>query len=86
MSSNTLPPIDLNGRFKMEYLLNLLSLERLDREGAQELRPLLEREAQNTSDERYKEVLDGLIEMLDQYIRGEINLMPNISVFKVSNI
>ena len=86
MSTNTLPPIDLNSRFKMEYLLNLLSLERLDGEGAQELKPLLEREYQNTSDQRYRDVLLGLIEYLDQYIRGEINLMPGISISKVSNL
>lgn len=83
---NTLPPIDLSSRSKMEYLLKLLSLERLDREGAQELRPLLEREFQNTADQRYRKVLLGLVKILDEYIRGEIDLMPGITISKVSNV
>lgn len=86
MSINTLPPIDLDSRSKMEYLLHLLSLERLDREGAQELKPLLEREAQNTNNPRYIKVLSKLIQMLNDYIAGRINLMPEIEVSNVANL
>lgn len=78
-------PVDLD-RAKMQYLLRQLSLERLDRESAQELKPLLQREAQYTTDPRYRNVLFRLIEILDQYIRGEVNLMPELSISNVSNL
>jgi hypothetical protein len=43
MSDNTIPPVDLD-RETMIYYLRQLSQGLLDREGAQELRPLLQRE------------------------------------------
>jgi len=86
MNTNTLPPVDLDSRPKMEYLLKLLSLERLDRAGAQELKPLLAREYQNTTDQRYKSVLARLIKLLNDYISEKINLMPGIDISNVANL
>jgi len=86
MNTNTLPPVDLDSRPKIEYLLKLLSLERLDRAGAQELKPLLAREYQNTTDQRYKSVLARLIKLLNDYISEKINLMPGIDISNVANL
>lgn len=77
-------PVDLN-RSKMRLLLEELAFERLDREGAMELKPLLETEARLTMDTEYKKRLINLIETLDKYIKGEVNLMPELNV-TLSNV
>jgi len=45
-----------------------------------ELKPLLEIETRLATDIRYKKTLIKLIETLDKYIKGEVNLMPEINV------
>jgi hypothetical protein len=77
-------PIDLD-RERMRYLLEQLSVEMLDRNGAEELRSLLDKEARLAMDQRYKKTLLRLIEILDEYIRGKVNLMPDLNV-RVSNV
>jgi len=77
-------PVDLD-RSKMRLLLEQLALERLDSNGARELKPLLETEARLTMDTEYKKRLINLIETLDKYIKGEVNLMPELNV-SISNI
>jgi hypothetical protein len=77
--------IKIDERELMQYLLRQLSFERLDTEGAAELKPLLERELQTVTDPKYKRTLQRLINLLDKYIRGEINLMP-LPDFTVSNV
>jgi hypothetical protein len=72
-----------NNHERMQYLLKQLSLERLDRDGAMELRPLLVEESQNTRDPRYRKILLRLIDILDKYVDGEVNLMPYITVSNV---
>lgn len=85
-NSNTIPPIDIDYK-KMQYLLELLSIERLEKDGAIELRRLLLKESQRaTIDLRYRKTLLRLIETLDRYIKGEVNLMPEISVGNISNV
>lgn len=76
-------PVDLD-REKMQYLLRQQSLERLDREGAQELKPLLIKEAANAKDLRYRKMLFRLIDLLDKYIKGEVNLMPDLDNAKLN--
>lgn len=84
MSSNTIP-INLD-RERMRYLLRQLSLERLEREDASELKTLLLKELEQTTlDPRYRKTLLRLTKILDKYIAGEINLMPEFQV-NVSNI
>jgi len=72
-------PVDLD-REKMRFLLEQLAFEQLDRKGAMELKPLLEIETRLATDIRYKKTLIKLIETLDKYIKGEVNLMPEINV------
>jgi hypothetical protein len=67
-------------RQKMRYLLRQLSLERLDRDGAEQLRPMLQMELDSVSDPRYRDTLSRLIKLLSRYIAGEINLMKGINV------
>lgn len=84
MSSNTIP-INLD-RERMRYLLRQLSLERLEREDASELKTLLLKELEQTTlNPRYRKTLLRLTKILDKYIAGEINLMPEFQV-NVSNI
>lgn len=77
-------PVDLD-RSKMRLLLEQLALEKLDRKGAMELKPLLDREARLATDIGYKKTLIKLIETLNKYIKGEVNLMPELNV-TVSNV
>jgi hypothetical protein len=67
-------------RERMQALLRDLSLERLDVDGAKELKQLLLRESQITMDLRYRRILLRLIDILDKYIAGEVNLMPYVTV------
>ena len=78
-------------REKLRYLLHLLSLGKLDREHAGELKGLLieELERIRTQDdiervEREKE-LSALIKILDSYQLGQIDLMMHPEII-VSNI
>ena len=80
MSDNTIPPVDLD-RENMVYYLRQLSQGLLDREGAQALRPLLQREletAQRQGNIESIRRLTGLIQTLDLYIAGRINLYSGI--------
>lgn len=77
-------PIDLD-KSKMRLLLRDLSLEKLNKEGAQELKPLLLKESQITTDLYHRKTLFRLIDILDKYIKGEINLMPELNV-SVANV
>lgn len=70
----------------MRYLLGLLSIERLEKADATELRQYLFEESNRTDIEpRYRNIILRLIETLDDYIAGRINLMPEIHV-NVSNV
>jgi|GEM_PF-920508 hypothetical protein len=75
-------------REKLRYLLHLLSLGRLEREDAGELKGLLMEELKKVRKkndfEREKE-LGALIKVLDSYMLGEIDLMLYPDVM-VSNI
>ena len=75
---NTLP-MDLE-RAKFRILLEDLAFEKLDIDGAIELRPLLIKEAKHTDNMRYKKILLKLIDTVDKYIKGEINLRRDIDV------
>jgi len=80
MSSNTIPPIDLD-RENMIYYLRQLSQGLLDIEGAQILRPLLQRELEKAHEQRNRQSiirLDRLIRDLDLYLEGRINLYSGI--------
>jgi hypothetical protein len=77
-------PIDAE-HGKMRDLLKRLSVERLDIEGARELKQLLQKESQTAMDLRYRKTLFRLMEILDKYIAGEVNLMPELNV-QVSNL
>lgn len=63
-------------RGNLRYLLEALSLGRLDRDNAQQLRQLLTEELGriNNDLERHSEV-SALIRILDLYINGKIDLM-----------
>jgi hypothetical protein len=63
MSNNTIP-IDID-RENKRYLLRQLSVGLLDRDGAIQLKPLLQREAQNISSLIHKKRLFAF----DKYIR-----------------
>jgi hypothetical protein len=73
-------------RGSLRYLLHLLSLGRLDRENAQDLRTLLMEELARAGNviERRNE-LSALIKILDIYIVGEVDLMLHPEVI-LSNI
>jgi len=71
---------------KKKYLLDLLSTGLLDREGAYELRTLLVKEIKFIEDIKRKRRMIGLINNLDKYISGEVNLMLEPQVTKVSNL
>ncbi|MGC1932985.1 MAG: hypothetical protein WA667_28760, partial [Candidatus Nitrosopolaris sp.] len=71
---------------RLRYLLHLLSLGRLDRENAQDLRSLLTEELTRAGNdiERQNE-LSALIRILNRYIAGEVDLMVHPEVIP-SNI
>lgn len=73
-------------RERLRYLLHLLSLGRLDRENAQDLRSLLTEELTRAGNdiERQNE-LSALIRILNRYIAGEVDLMVHPEVIP-SNI
>ena len=73
-------------RQKMDLLLARLENGLLDIDGAQELKPLLIQEqinARSKGDKEYEKDLLLLIDILDRYLKGEINLYKNID-FRVS--
>jgi len=78
MTNNTLP-IDLD-KAKLSLLLQELAFERLDRDGAIELRPLLVEVERFVDNPRDRRNIEKTIKRLDKYINGEINLMQNIDV------
>jgi hypothetical protein len=73
-------------RERLRYLLQLLSLGRLDRENAQDLRAMLREELTTAGNdvERHNE-LSALIRILDRYIVGEVDLMVHPEVI-LSNV
>lgn len=78
MSSNTIP-IDLNYE-KLRLLLRRLSNGLLDIDQAQELRQLLESEKINANrnhDHVHEKQISELIQLLDSFIAGEIDLRTN---------
>ena len=80
MNNNTIPPVDLD-RENMIYYLRQLSQGLLDREGAQTLRPLLQRELETAREQGNMENirrLTRLIQDLDLYLDGRINLYSGI--------
>jgi hypothetical protein len=72
-------------RGSLRYLLEALSLGRLDRNNAQQLRQLLTEELGriNNDLERHNEV-SALIRILDLHINGEIDLMLHPEVIPAS--
>jgi hypothetical protein len=63
-------------RERLRYLLHLLSLGRLDRENAEDLRGLLTEElARIGSDIERQNEVSALIRILNRYIAGEVDLM-----------
>jgi hypothetical protein len=63
-------------RGRLRYLLHLLSLGRLEKENALDLKGLLTQELATTINdkERHNE-LSALIRILNKYINGEVDLM-----------
>lgn len=63
-------------RERMRYLLRQLSIERLEREDAPELRQLLlEESARAHIEPRYRKTLLRLVEIIDLYIAGKFNFV-----------
>jgi len=78
-------------RQKMRYLLSLLSLGKLTKELAGELKPLLIEElqkARSQNDIEHEKELSALIKILDSYLLGKVDLMvqPDIIISNVSNV
>jgi hypothetical protein len=78
-------------RQKMRYLLSLLSLGKLTKELAGELKPLLIEElqkARSQNDIEHQKELSALIQILDSYLLGKVNLMvqPDAIISNVSNV
>lgn len=84
MSSNTLS-INPDPE-KKRYLLNLLSMGLLDKEGAKQLRALLLKDIPSIQNIERKKRIIQLINNLNKYISGEINLMLEPQVTNVSNL
>jgi hypothetical protein len=75
-------------REKKRYLLQLLSLGKLDRNSAGQLKPLLMedlKKARDQNDIEHEKDLGALIKILDSYIIGKVDLMVYPDVV-VSNI
>jgi hypothetical protein len=88
MSSNTINIDNDVKRGKKRYLLQLLSLGKLDRDSAGQLKPLLMedlKKARAKNDIEHERDLGALIKILDSYIIGKVDLMVNPDVV-VSNI
>lgn len=78
MNSNTINIDNAVKREKKRYLLQLLSLGRLDRDSAGELKPLLMedlKKARAKNDIEHEKDLGALIKILDSYIIGKVDLM-----------
>jgi hypothetical protein len=75
-------------RAEMRMLLERLGEGRLDLDGARQLRPLLVqalKEATHANDKELKSYLLGMINIIDMYLSGEINLLEPIEITNVSN-
>jgi hypothetical protein len=73
---------------KMKYLLTRLEQGLLDKEGATELREVLirkKRQKSNKNDAILKKDLSDLVELLDRYIAGKVNLYRPINS-KISGV
>lgn len=77
-------------REKLRYLLRLLSLGKLSREYAGDLKALLMDELKDSNrtqnDMEYEKELHALIKILDGYLLGEIDLMMHPDNLIVSNL
>ena len=78
-------------REKLRYLLRLLSVGKLPRDYAGDLKVLLMEElnkARRKNDIEHQKELGALIQILDSYMLGKIDLMiqPDLIMSKVSNI
>jgi hypothetical protein len=63
-------------RERLRYLLHLLSLGRLDRDNAQDLKGLLTQELTTAiNDKERRNELSALMRILNRYIAGEVDLM-----------
>jgi hypothetical protein len=63
-------------RERLRYLLHLLSLGRLDRDNAQDLKGLLTQELTTAiTDKERRNELSALMRILNRYIAGEVDLM-----------
>ncbi len=63
-------------RERLWYLLHLLSLGRLDRDNAHDLKGLLMQELTTAiNDKERRNELSALMRILDRYIAGEVDLM-----------
>jgi hypothetical protein len=77
-------PMD-NGTEKKRYLLEMLSIGLLDKDGARELKPLLEKDLLTTDDLIRKNRLSQMVNTLNAYLAGKINLMMEPYVPAPSN-
>jgi hypothetical protein len=62
-------------RENLRYLLEALSIGRLDRDNAQQLRELLTEELGRINNDLERHMVTALIRILDLYINGEVDLM-----------
>lgn len=78
-------PVDIEPD-KKRYLLEMMSIGLLDRDGARELKPLLQNDILRTKDLVRKNRLLQLVNTLDDYISERINLMmkPYVKPSKVT--
>ena len=87
MNRNTIPMDYRNENLK--YLMKKLELHLLTTDEAQELIQLLEDEKQESikyGDKKYELILSGLLDVLNKYVAGEINLYESDISVKVSNV
>ena len=70
---------------KKRYLLEMLSIGLLDKDGARELKPLLQKDILTTDNLMRKNRLSHLVKTLDAYIEDKINLMMEPYVPAPSN-
>lgn len=81
----TSAPMDIESE-KKRYLLEMLSIGLLDKDGARELKPLLQKDLLTTDDLIRQNRLTQLVKTLDAYITGKINLMNEPYVPPPSNL
>jgi hypothetical protein len=78
-------PVDFN-RELFDLLMARLENGMLEREAALELRPLVVAKLNSTNNPDLKKDLSILIDILDSYIAGHINLRRPPDVNRVSNV